>query len=637
MASYVFDIEANGLLVSCTKLHCVVLKELDSKEVFKFRPKEDGWAYRLEEAEITTGHNVVGYDLPALKKLTGFKLPDSVRVHDTAILSKVLNYRRFGYRPHSLKVWGEHLGFPKIDFNEFEEFSEEMLTYCVGDVELNYLVYYALVDELQRALTTKKGEYLKTYIKAEHATAEWCAEAELNGWPFDVEGALALKEELDEKIAVSTKALEPKLGLKIIAVDKVKGVVPPKSPKWTKEGFYYAHTANWFDIDPCEGHPSMSRPIEGDYCRIEVEPVKLSSLTDMKVWLNSVGWEPTEFNYKQTRVNGRFEMIPMSPKITEESLEFLGGDGKLYHEFLMVSARVSIVNTWLESFDENGNLHGSCNTIGTPSMRATHKTIVNVPSLDSAYGAEMRSLFRSKEGWRIVGCDSKGNQARGLAHYLGNKEYTDILLEGDIHQYNADKLTDALHSLNYTVDVLMEKGLPEGRVPRSAAKRVFYALLFGASGAKLWLYIFKEVNAEKGNKLKNAFLREVPGFDGLIKSLNKTFSVTVARGHGYIPSVVGSRVYVDSRHKLLVYLLQSCEKITCATAVMLAMEQFKKEGIPYIPLIFMHDEFQVMVPEEHAERVAKIGAWAFKRGPELYGINIMDGDSNIGNTWKETH
>ena len=99
----------------------------------------------------------------------------------------------------------------------------------------------------------------------------------------------------------------------------------------------------------------------------------------------------------------------------------------------------------------------------------------------------------------------------------------------------------------------------------------------------------------------------------------------------------GNRIYVDSFHKLLVYLLQSTEKITCSAAIYLTKKRLKEANIPYQPLIYMHDEIQFMVPEEYAEKAAEIGRVAFKDGPEIYGITIMDGDSKIGNNWYETH
>src|SRR6185369_890259 len=97
-----------------------------------------------------------------------------------------------------------------------------------------------------------------------------------------------------------------------------------------------------------------------------------------------------------------------------------------------------------------------------------------------------------------------------LAHYLKSEEYVDLLLNGDIHQYNADILTQ----------VLKDMGIKHV-VPRSVAKRILYAFLFGASGAKLWSYIFSGFDSVKGNKLKKGFTRAVPGFQALLDKLEK--------------------------------------------------------------------------------------------------------------------
>ena len=62
----------------------------------------------------------------------------------------------------------------------------------------------------------------------------------------------------------------------------------------------------------------------------------------------------------------------------------------------------------------------------------------------------------------------------------------------------------------------------------------------------------------------------------------------------------------------------------------------KKENIPYKPKIFMHDEIQFSVPKEYSERAAQIAKEAFRDGPKIFGVNIMDGSAKIGNNWYDT-
>ena len=139
------------------------------------------------------------------------------------------------------------------------------------------------------------------------------------------------------------------------------------------------------------------------------------------------------------------------------------------------------------------------------------------------------------------------------------------------------------------------------------------------------------------NKLKAGFLKAVPGFEALLKKLENIYGKTSQNGDGYIPSIAGTRLYVDSFHKLLVYLLQSTEKATCGAAVLLTMRTLREANIPYVPQIFMHDEIQFSVPEEYAEIAGNIGKLAFKEGPKMFGVTIMDGEFKIGNNWYDTH
>jgi DNA polymerase-1 len=639
MARLVFDIEANGLLDTCTKMWVISIMNLDTKEKKTWLEGETGWIeYFDANATQVIGHNIVGYDLPAIEKMFNYVLPKSVAIIDTLVFSQTLNYRRFGMDGHGAERWGVYLGFPKINFRgemialgvipenappgaEFLQFHPKMVPYCENDVELTIGIYNVVWAEYKRIFA--ENSLIKQHLKAEHAVGKWCAKAELNGWPFDVAEGKALLEKLESEMYHVQGLLEGLLGSKAVAVDKCKGVVETKRPKWIKNGFYDSHTSRWFNIDPCSGFEGEERPIAGEYCRVTFEKLKLSSGDDVKIFLFRHGWVPTEYNTVKGE-DGRPRRT--SPKITEDSLEFLGGDGKFYVDYLTAKSRAGILKTWLEKVDENGMLHGECIPIGTPSFRARHSVIVNVPAVDSKWGTEMRKLFKSKPGWKLIGCDSAGNQARGLAYYLNNQDFINMLLHGDIHQYNADVLTS----------VLAEMGL-DTVVKRSQAKRILYAFLFGASGGKLWSYIYGVIDAKKGNKLKAGFLKAVPGFKDLIETLERVYRSTSKKGYGYVEGLTGVRIYVDSLHKLLVYLLQYTEKITCSAAVMLTMERLEAEGIPYSPCIMMHDEEQFMTPDEYAERASEIGRQAFVDGPKLFGINIMDGESKIGNDWYETH
>lgn len=642
MSRLVYDIETDGLLLEATRQWIMTATDITTEQSYEFLEGDLGWMKLFDDAEEIIGHHILGFDNAILEKLFGYKIPKHVRVKDTLIMSQVLDYKRFGNDGHSLDRWGEHFGIKKPEHTDWTQFSPEMRHRNQQDVRINVKVYQQLTAEYKRLYSMEPK--IKYFMQAEHAATKWCTSAQLHGWPFDVKGAEELHRKLEVTKQLAYDALSARLGTKTIAVDKAKGVVESKTPKWTKQGFYDAHTANWFGVHPCSGFEGEERLIAGPYSRITFEPLSLNSVTDVKTFLYRHGWVPTEWNVKVCPVTRK--KTKTSPKITEDSIEFLGGDAKLYTDFLTARSRYAVVKTWLENTDAKGNLHGDCMVIGTASMRARHSIIVNVPSTDSAWGPEMRSLFKSLPGWSLIGCDSSGNQARGLAHYLGDADFINTLLHGDVHQFNADLLTAIVHKL-YKNEV--KKCAKEFRVfkpfveidgfivKRSQAKRILYAFLFGASGSKLWSYIFGNLDEERGKILKREFIKAVPGFATLLEKLENIYGSTSKTGDGYIPSLAGNRIYVDSFHKLLVYLLQATEKITCSSALMVAVAQFEKENIPYIPCIYYHDEIDFMVPDEFAVRAAEIGKNAFKEGPKLYGIEIMDGDAKIGKTWFDVH
>lgn len=626
MSRFVFDIETNDLLQKLTRMWIMVAYDLDKEETRIWLEGDLSWKEEFDKATLVVGHNILGFDVFALKKLFGYKFPKTCKLVDTLIMSQVQNYRRFADEGHSLRVWGDYFKLPKVEHEDWSQFSPEMQNRCVVDVQLSVKVYKFLLKEL--SVISEKNPQIRYYLQAEHAAALWSTEASLHGWPFDMVAAQSLRTILEAKVDQALRELTSKLGTKTVATDKVKGIVETKKPKWIKAGCYDAHTSNYFEIDPWSGFED--RPIEGEYCRVTFEPLSLSSVSDVKIFLYRNGWVPTEWNFK--KIEGSFKKEKTSPKITEDSLEFLGGDGKLYSEYAVAKSRLSILKTWMENVDGNGKLHGECMVVGTPSMRARHSLIVNVPSTDSAYGKEMRALFIATPGWTLVGCDSSGNQARGLAHYLGDAKFIDTLLHGDIHQFNADILTQIVRTHKHFCGQYRTF-----EVKRSQAKRILYAFLFGASGTKLWSYIFGTFHEENGAVLKREFIKAVPGFKVLVDYLNKVFASTKKYGDGYIYGLGGNRIYVDSTHKLLVYLLQAAEKATCAMALMYTVQGLEAENIPYVPCIFYHDEIDFMVPDEYATRAAEIGKSGFKEGPKKFGIEIMDGESKLGKNWLEVH
>ena len=68
----VFDVETDDL--KATKIHCIVAID-EHDNIYKFKPDEINKGVKfLSEAATLIGHNIVGFDIPVIEKLTDTKL-----------------------------------------------------------------------------------------------------------------------------------------------------------------------------------------------------------------------------------------------------------------------------------------------------------------------------------------------------------------------------------------------------------------------------------------------------------------------------------------------------------------------------------------------------------------------------------
>lgn len=152
-----FDLEADGLLDSVTQIWCgasvslPTLSHLHLHEGYvapvQWQPTEIPNLIRLlKSAKTLIGHNILGYDLPAVWKCNG-DWETKPLILDTLVLSRFLHPERYG--GHSLEAWGERLNFAKTPFTDFTTYTPEMLEYCTNDVLLNYRVLIELLKEFK--------------------------------------------------------------------------------------------------------------------------------------------------------------------------------------------------------------------------------------------------------------------------------------------------------------------------------------------------------------------------------------------------------------------------------------------------------------------------------------------------------
>jgi hypothetical protein len=326
-----------------------------------------------------------------------------------------------------------------------------MFVYMQQDVRLGTRVYKELLRETKVAIDHFGSKSILRALRSEMEMDRIMVKQCQNGWLFDKEEAEALMKTLEKRMDSHEIYINGLLGQMVASpdgsvvkarkeiADGTPTEIPAKSPKFTKAGKLDSHTKRWFGI-PADSNIGLDTPellpAVGAYCRIEFVGGDVGNTNTVKDYLYTIGWKPDEWNWK--KINGNF--VKVSAKLSDSSLAPLGRVGEVLSEYYTLRSRHSVMKGWFPHIDENSRLHGDVFSIGTPTFRQTHKIIANLPSGKAVLGPEIRKLFIARPGYKLVSADSAGCQLRLLAHFMGDDNYTREVLEGDIHQKNADIL-----------------------------------------------------------------------------------------------------------------------------------------------------------------------------------------------------
>ena len=584
----VFDIEADGL--DPTVLHCIVAIDVDTKEVHKFDNTQIAEGISLlYNAEKLIGHNIIGYDIPAIKKVTGIDL-SHIKTVDTLVLSRLFKPTREG--GHGLESWGYRLKFNKGDYGQSEGawdvYTPEMLEYCVNDVELNVKVYNALKFE-------SKG-FTAQSVRLEHGVAKIINDQRENGFVIDQRLATTLVAQFEEKLAdiiyQVQEVFKPKVIIQILkaqftksgALSKLAKDQGGKGIRLTEEEF------NTLSLQP-------NSPIQRE-TRVEFN---LGSRKQIGEYLIQFGWKP-----KKHTPTGQ-------PIVDEGTLSKIKNipEAQLIAEYLMVQKRLAQVNSWMKEMSDEGRVHGYVNPNGAVTGRMTHShpNMAQIPSSNSPYGKECRSCWTVPPKHKLVGIDASGLELRMLAHYMNDEGYTNEILNGDIHTAN-QKLA--------------------GLESRNQAKTFIYALLYGAGDAKLGSVANK--GREHGKRLRKSFFDNLPSFKSLTASVQRQ-----AKG-GYVKGLDGRKLTVRSEHAALNTLLQGAGAIVMKQALVFLDDSLKRAKLRYKFVANVHDEWQIECHEDDADAVGKAGVRAIMEAGESLALACpLDGEYNVGDNWSETH
>lgn len=692
-----FDIEANGLLDTVDTIWCAVVKDLSTGKLWTFEPHQiDSFIELLKKATRLYGHNIIGYDLPALKIVTGFVPESHVEIIDTLKWAQCAysDIERNDYNDpnvqaltragmigrHSLQAWGIRLGNLKGDYGKSEEawdkYTFDMLLYCKQDLSVN--------EDLIEYL--RKSKVPVECLRMEMEFAAISEEMSQHGFRFDTEKALALCAEIEQKQKEINErlqaAFEPEIEThkkpRFYRVQWPDGTIQKFPSKGAADAERKARGIKPKDVSIKKGPPNKTLILFNPNSRPQVRQKLFEKYGWLSPELTDKGQE-LQAASQQTHA----ELAIDYGVVNEDTLGALSApEAKDLIAYMMCSKRLGQIrdgdNGWLRLVTEEGRIHHRMNTIGCATFRCSHASpnMSQVPSVlvgsdkkpkmgfDGGWGYECRSLFLADGMYTLVGTDLSGIESRMLAHFLKPYDggaYIEHVLHGDIHMLNVEAI----------------KSITGYTVSRGDSKPLFYSWTYGAGTPKMGLTLAdaceeardeyvrlynanlnrtlkvrdfstrsdkqiwggdfpneasKQAYGVLGQRVKDAFENGLSGFGDLLKQIK------FAAKRGFIKALDGRHIPVRSSHSALNTLLQGNSAIVFKRWVVSKFKACRQAGIDCNLHGLFHDESETSVRTPQVNDYCRIVLEQAKKAGRFYKMSIpLAAESKIGSSWAECH
>ena len=412
--------------------------------------------------------------------------------------------------------------------------------------------------------------------RLEHRVAEILTEQQIHGWTFDEQKSFQLESHLRREMEELTEVLR-------------------------KE---------WTFIGGALFTPKRDNSTQGYKAGAEFQRLKEFNPTSR----DHIAWILTHrLNVKLNKITTTGKPIIDEITLMEINIPFSRACAKC----LTIKKKLGMisegVNAWNKLVTGEGRIHHHC-SVSTNTFRCAHRN----PNLGQVPASkEFRELFTASPGNIMVGADLSGIELRMLAHYLGRYDggrYADILLNGDIHQVNADKIG----------------------ITRRQVKTVTYAFLYGAGNEKLGMSYDNSLQPKKarkkGQEIREAYVSAIEGLSDLLRA------VAAKSANGFLLACDGRRVLVDSPHKGLNYLLQCSAGIVAKRWMVKAHELFAEHNVHTHQLAFVHDELQFECKPQQIVQMRYGLELAAMLAGEYYQLRCpIACECKHGQTWADVH
>jgi len=413
------------------------------------------------------------------------------------------------------------------------------------------------------------------WITLEHQVAQILTQQEIHGWFFDEVAAQQLEQTLRREYEETCQLLRDRHPF-------VAGpLFTPKRNNRTRGLYEGASCTRLKDLNPTS-RDHISWILQTHY-----------------------GWTPTSLTASGKAVIDETVLKDIGTDIALSFLKLLD----LTKQLGMISEGV---NAW-QKLCTKSRIHHHC-SVATATFRCAHRT----PNLGQVPSDErFRRLFIASPGKRLAAADLSGIELRMLAHYLARFDdgrYAKVLITGDIHQENADKIG----------------------ISRKLVKTVTYAFLYGAGDIKIGHSYDKLLSEDKarkkGKEIRKAYIDAIPGLKELLEGVQK------ASERGYVRGLDGRNILVDKGHKALNYLLQGSAAIVAKRWMVTTHDHIKEMDLCCNQLAFIHDELQFESKPEHVDDLKSLLVLSAAEAGEYYNMRIpVAAEAKDGDTWADTH
>lgn len=278
--------------------------------------------------------------------------------------------------------------------------------------------------------------------------------------------------------------------------------------------------------------------------------------------------------------------------------------------------------------EKDGRIHSTFNqTIAsTGRISSTDPNLQNIP-VRTNIGRNIRKVFISENGKKLVDADYSQVELRVLAHMSGDENMIEAFSSGeDIHRKTASQV----------FNVSLDDVTPE---LRSAAKAVNFGIIYGKSDFGL----AKDLNISlaKAKDYINSYFGKydkIKGFmDEIVANAERTgYSTTMFNRRRYIPEIKSNNFIDKNRGKRAA--MNAPIQGSAADIIKIAMvnvhNRLFEEGLKSKLILQVHDELIVEAVEDELEIIEALLKEEMENA--VYLDVDLDVDLNIGNSWYET-